>query len=55
MAVMNRATEGDLAGPAERKADRLPLRTAAFVLPVLSLVGWVLLIFLGLVLWSALG
>lgn len=55
MAAMTGATEGDLATAEERKADRLPLKTVALVLPVLSLIGWVFLIFLGIALWSAFG
>ena len=55
MTAMTDAIEGDFAEAKDRKADRLPLKTVAFVLPVLSLVGWVVLIFLGIALWSALG
>jgi hypothetical protein len=55
MAGLTGAKEGDLAGREERKADRLPLRTSAVAISVVLLVCWVLVICLGIALWSAFG
>ena len=55
MTDLTRAREGDLAGPPERKAERLSLRASALAIPVLSFMGWALLILLGIAVWSALG
>ena len=55
MADIARAREHNLAGPGVRKADRLPLRASALAIPVLSFIGWSLLILLGIAVWSALG
>ena len=55
MADLTRAKESDLADPDERKAEQLSLRVSALTIPVISLITWAFLIFLGIALWLAFG